>query len=120
MNFSYDGRTFRPVENSASGNVSGGTTFYYHQSGDIVWAEYGGGGVRFGQLIGICDTEGRLQARYQHVNDNGELLTGICRSAPEFLPDGRMRVRESWRWTSGDHSSGESVIEEVRANQARP
>ncbi len=34
---------------------------------------------------------------------------------PEVLPDGRLRLREVWQWTSGDLSQGESVVEEVRA-----
>jgi hypothetical protein len=41
-------------------------------------------------------------------------MTGTCISTPEILPDGRLRLHESWRWTSGDGSSGESAIEEVR------
>jgi hypothetical protein len=51
--------------------------------------------------------------RYQHVNKQNELMTGRCHSVPERLPDGRLRMHESWQWTSGDNSSGESVIEEV-------
>jgi hypothetical protein len=52
--------------------------------------------------------------RYQHLNSGGELMTGKCRSTPDILPDGRLRLRELWQWTSGDFSRGESVIEEVR------
>jgi hypothetical protein len=51
--------------------------------------------------------------RYQHINSAGELMTGSCRSVPERTIDGRYRLRESWRWTCGDGSSGESVVEEV-------
>jgi hypothetical protein len=32
---------------------------------------------------------------------------------PEVLPDGKIRLRENWQWTSGDFSEGESVIEEI-------
>jgi hypothetical protein len=46
------------------------------------------------------------------VNIQGELMTGICRSTPEILPDGRIRLHESWQWTSGDESRGFSVVEE--------
>jgi hypothetical protein len=40
-------------------------------------------------------------------------MTGICRSTPEILPDGRIRLHEKWQWTSGDRSSGESIVEEI-------
>lgn len=48
------------------------------------------------------------------MNSDGDLRTGICRSTPVLLEDGRMRLLEKWRWTSGDRSEGESVVEEVR------
>jgi hypothetical protein len=51
--------------------------------------------------------------RYHQVNEQGELMTGTCRSKPEILPDGRIRLHETWRWTSGDGSEGSSIIEEI-------
>ncbi len=109
----YDGRRFRSVENSSTGEVDPETVFDYRQEDDLVWATYGGGGVRFGTLVATADAEGRLDARYGHVNREGELMTGECRTTPERLPDGRLRLREEWRWTSGDLSSGTSVVEEI-------
>lgn len=109
----YDGRRFRSVENSGTGEVGPETVFEYRQDGDVVGATYGGGGVRSGVLIATADEEGNLDARYAHVNASGELMTGECRSTPEALPDGRIRLHEEWRWTSGDGSSGRSVVEEI-------
>ena len=115
MTISYDGRIFKPVSNSATGEVGDETLFHYHQKGDIVWAEYACGQIHFGSLIAILLDDGSLDMRYQHVNANGELMTGTCRSTPELLPDGRLRLHEKWQWTSGDLSSGQSVIEEILA-----
>lgn len=109
----YDNRRFVSVNNSASGEVSAETVFYYRQKNDLVWAEYQGGEIVFGSLIAKTDNQGNLEMRYQHLNTKGELMTGKCSSSPEILPDGRIRLYEKWRWTSGDLSSGESVIEEV-------
>lgn len=110
---SYDGRVFRSVENSATGEVGPKTIFRYHQSGELVWADYEGGAVRFGTLVARADEEGKLDVRYAHLNADGQLMTGECRTKPEVLPDGRLRLHESWRWTSGDRPSGESVVEET-------
>lgn len=110
----YDGRRFRSLSNSETGEVDAETVFEYHQRGDIVWATYEGGAIRFGTLIARVDAAGALDMRYHHVNAAGELMTGRCRSIPEVLPDGRLRLHERWQWTSGDGSSGESVVEEVR------
>lgn len=109
----YHNKSFRPVTNTDNGEVSGETLFQYRQTGNIVTAEYAGGSIVRGHLIALVDSEGRLDMRYHHVNDKGELQTGVCRSVPEILPDGRIRLQESWQWTSGDRSKGTSVVEEV-------
>ena len=109
----YDGKKFKSVNNSENGDVGSDTVFHYHQDGDIVWADYSGGSVIRGHLIAVCDADGKLDMRYQHINSAGELMTGECRSTPEILPDGRIRVHEKWQWTCGDRSFGESIIEEI-------
>src|SRR3712207_2943335 len=101
----YDGRRFRSVENSEAGEVGPETVFRYGQDGDVVHATYEGGGVRSGVLIATADGEGNLDARYAHVNASGGLMTGECRTTPEVLPDGRLRLHEEWRWSSGDGGS---------------
>ncbi len=108
----YDNKKFASVENSESGEVSSETVFHYHQKDNLVWAEYAGGGIVFGNLIAKVDENGNLEMRYQHLNKQGELMTGICHSTPEILADGRIRLYEKWQWTSGDLSEGESIIEE--------
>lgn len=114
MNITYDNKRFASVANSENGEVSGDTVFHYHQSGTVVWAEYAGGEIVRGTLIATVSPDGSLDMRYQHVNTKGELMTGICNSTPDIMSDGRIRLREKWQWTSGDLSSGESIIEELR------
>ncbi|MCH9650184.1 MAG: n-acetylglutamate synthase [Deltaproteobacteria bacterium] len=109
----YGGKTFRSASNSTSGEVSGETLFHYHQEDDLVWATYSGGAIRFGNLVAKVLEGDVLDMRYQHLNRQGELKTGICRSTPQLLADGRIRLHEEWRWTSGDQSTGESTLEEV-------
>jgi hypothetical protein len=113
MTINYNNRTFRSVSNSETGEAGAETLFHYRQEGRIVWAEYSGGQIVRGQLIAACGEDGVLEMRYQHINARGELMTGTCHSTPEVLPDGRLRLNEKWRWTSGDRSEGESVIEEL-------
>ena len=114
MTACYDLRTFRSVSNAPNGEVNTQTVFHYRQSGETVWATYEGGGIRFGQLLAKVAPDGSLDMRYQHLNHRGELMTGTCHSVPEVLPDGRLRLHETWQWTSGDYSSGESVVEEIQ------
>lgn len=109
----YHNRRFRSLSNSGSGEVDAETIFHYRQDGDVIWATYAGGAIRQGTLVAKVLEDGRLELRYSHVNRDGELMTGQCFSTPEVLEDGRLRLHEQWQWTSGDLSSGTSMIEEI-------
>ncbi|MEO0559644.1 MAG: n-acetylglutamate synthase [Bacteroidota bacterium] len=110
----YHDRRFRAIHTAENGEVRGDTLFHYRQQGETVWGTYEGGGIRLGTLIATVGDAGHLDMRYAHVNADGDLRTGTCQSTPEVLSDGRIRLHERWQWTSGDHSSGESIVEEVR------
>lgn len=111
--YNLEGKVFRSVANTDNGDVGAGTVFHYRQSGDIVTADYSGGGIVAGHLIARVLAGGQLDMRYHHLNDKGEFMLGTCLSTPEQLADGRLRFKEKWQWLSGDMSSGSSEIEEI-------
>ncbi len=110
---SLNRKRFCSIENSKNGEVSGETIFNYFQDGKIVWADYSGGSIIRGNLIAIMDDNSNLNMMYHHINKKFEIMTGECQSVPEILSDGRIRFYEEWKWTSGDFSSGKSIIEEI-------
>lgn len=99
--------------NSENGETSDETTFHYRQDGKILIATYSGGKIIVGHLIGLVDELGNIDMRYHQININNELMTGICKSRPEVLSNGKLRLHETWQWTSGDNSKGTSIIEEI-------
>ena len=109
----YNDKLFRVVTNTSNAEVNPETVFHYQQNGFLVSATYSGGSILFGHLIGLADADGIMDLRYHHVNDSGELMTGICISKPEVLDNGKIRLHEHWRWTCGDESEGQSIVEEV-------
>lgn len=109
----YDGRRFRSVAHEGGGQVDAATLFEYRQTDGVVWATYSGGAIRYGTLVATVDSEGSLNMRYHHVDQDGIIATGRCRSTPEVLEDGRVRLHEVWEWTSGHEGSGTSIIEEI-------
>jgi hypothetical protein len=113
MKINYDKRVFKSVQNSETGDVSAETIFYYHQMENLVWAEYSGGEIVFGNLIAKVAENSSLEMRYQHLNRKGELMTGKCVSTPETMENGKIRLLERWQWTSGDFSKGSSTVEEI-------
>jgi len=108
----YHNKIFRPVVNSENGETSNETVFIYKQIGNILSSEYSGGKIKKGHLIGLVGENGNINMRYHQVNNKNELMTGICKSIPEILENGKIRLHESWEWTSGDRSKGNSIIEE--------
>lgn len=113
MKINYHDRIFRAVSNTKNGETSGETLFHYQQKENILTASYSGGKIVQGHLIGLVDETGRINMRYHQINSVGELMTGECQSIPEVLPNGKIRLHETWQWTSGDKSQGRSIIEEV-------
>jgi hypothetical protein len=111
--FNYHNKKFSAVSNTPNGETSAQTIFHYKQEGNVVTAHYTGGSVVTGHLIGVVDDKGVIDMRYHQVNLRGELMTGICHSVPELMSNGKIRLHETWQWTSGDKSKGESVIEEL-------
>ncbi len=112
-NFNYNNRQFRPVKNSENGETSKDTIFQYAQKGNILTSTYKGGDIVSGHLIGLVDQNGTINMRYHQVNKKGELMTGTCTSKPEILENGKIRLHETWKWTSGDNSEGYSILEEI-------
>lgn len=109
----YHDKKFRPILNTPNGETSEETIFHYKQDGNMLTCTYSGGQIKTGQLIALVDSEGNIDMRYHQINNKGELMTGVCQSTPEILSDGKIRLHESWQWTSGDQSTGNSVLEEV-------
>jgi hypothetical protein len=109
----YNDKKFRPISNTENGETSSQTVFHYKQVGNLLTSEYSGGKIKYGHLVGLVDEAGNIEMRYHQVNDQDELMTGICYSKPERLPNGKIRLYGSWEWTSGDQSEGQSIIEEI-------
>lgn len=109
----YDGRRFTPLVNSENGEVDGNTIFHYHQKGFDFSAEYSGGEIKTGYMVGKVNQSGELDFYYEHLNLDNEIRAGRCHSVPTFNENGRLELREKWQWLNGDCSTGESIVIEI-------
>lgn len=109
-NVNLDGKYFTSIENSESGEVDNSTIFFYHQKNDIIWAEYQGGSIIKGSLVGKIDSN-KLTFTYQHINTERQIKTGNCFSSLEILENRKYKIYESWQWSTGE--SGKSIIMEI-------
>lgn len=108
----YEGRCFVPVMNVINGEVNNQTLFSYHQSGNIMWADYSGGEIKRGNMIGTVSSNGELDFYYQHINLRNELRLGKCHSVPHILNNGKIELSEKWQWLNGNKSKGSSILRE--------
>ncbi|CAM5565998.1 hypothetical protein [Streptomyces pilosus] len=115
---SLDGLVLAPVADQAPGQVGTLTRFHYHERDGEVWAEYAGGDVVRGHLVGTRAGD-RLDFRYVQLKRDGTTSSGHCVSTVVELPDGRLRLEEDWEWES-QSGSGTSVVEQLGRSDAAP
>jgi len=108
----YDGRTFRSAAAETADAGGAGPVGHYHQDGDVVWAEFAGGKVIRGSLVGSRRRDGVLDLAYCQLLSTGEVIAGRCTSVPTVLADGRVRLTEHWQRFGPGGDTGVSVIEE--------
>ncbi|MDJ0461333.1 hypothetical protein [Streptomyces sp. H27-C3] len=107
---SLDGLVLSPVADQAPGQVGTWTRFTYHEENGRIWAEYAGGDVVRGHLVGTREGD-LLDFRYVQLKEDGDTASGHCRSTVVDLADGRVRLEETWEWESRP-GSGTSVVEQ--------
>lgn len=113
MKIDYHNKRFRLISTSENSETTDSMEFHYQQAGNILTADYDGGNIISGHLIGLIDKKGCIDMRYHQINSEGRLMTGHCNSEPEIMRNGKIRLYESWEWTCGDKSKGSSVLEEI-------
>ncbi len=112
MEINLHNKQFKSLSNSENGQVSDATVFHYRQEGAIIWAQYAGGAILKGFLLGT-KINNDLHFNYQHLNDKMVLMTGKCDTKIEKNETGKILLQETWVWTSGDFSQGHSTLIEI-------
>ena len=109
--FDLNNKIFTALENTKNGEVSGETRFHYHQQEKMIWAEYGGGEILKGFLIGKWINDSQIEFTYQHLNQALENRLGRCRTTFS-LENGKLIGREQWQWLD-TLDQGNSLIQEM-------
>ncbi len=112
MEINLNDKKFKSLSNSSNGEVSDSTIFHYHQKNKMIWAEYSGGDILKGNLIGKI-VKHSLEFSYQHLNQTLEIMTGKCKSRIELSESGKIQMFENWEWTCKDFSKGKSTLIEI-------
>lgn len=104
----------RTVATAASGVVSADTILTFEQDGDVFVADYRGGSIVRGFIVGRVQQDPQaVRFTYAQTDIHGRLDAGESTGILEQLPDGRLRLTEHFQWVSREES-GSNVFEEIR------
>ena len=103
-------KTFVLLENSENGEVNSETQFDYKQEGTLVTANYSGGTVLKGSIIGQL-IAAELLMLYHCITSSNELKAGKAIAQVSTNSDGRIELHLKWEWLTSEES-GESVYVE--------
>lgn len=108
--FNLDGLVMRAVETDPNGVISAETTFEFKQSGTTVLAEYKGGRIQAGNLIGTISID-KLEFRYCQIQTDGTLDGGVSHCELKY-ENGFVQIIEHFNWESRD-GQGRNVIQAI-------
>ena len=108
---SLDGLTMFVSSTAATGVVSDGTRLHFMQRGHRVAAQYSGGSVARGWLVGRCDGN-TLRFRYAQRETGSAIHAGHSVCDVQRREDGCVRVIEHFIWCTRP-GSGVNIFDEV-------
>jgi hypothetical protein len=94
------------------GDVGPATVFRYRERDGAIEADYAGGTIRAGFLVGTREGD-ELRFRYVQLRTDGTTAGGRCTSQIVEVDDGRLAMDETWAWES-EPGDGTSRVVEVR------
>ncbi len=112
--FTLNNKIFKPLSNSKNGEVDSGVLFYYFQKDDTIWADYSGGEILKGHLLGKFLDDETISFVYHHINNKNQIKNGKCVSKITLDKNGLLRLSERWQWLCDDMSEGKSELIEVK------
>lgn len=116
MALNFHNKTFKVVRNDGPGaEVNLETVFHFRQMESegvtILHADYFGGEVRYGKLLGLLE-DGRIRHSYIQVNLQGGFSSGQSTDEIRILPNGKIQLIDSWEWKTRE-GRGQCVMEEI-------
>jgi len=110
--FNLNNLKMNAIQTAQNGVINKDTVFAFSQDGSRVWAEYSGGRVIRGNLIGILNDE-RLQFRFCQLEEGNVLKGGVSNCEILISRDGFLQVIENFECES-NKESGVNIIQEIR------
>lgn len=99
------------IETSDNGVVNHDTLFCFQQQGTLVFAEYSGGKIAKGYLVGNL-IDDALTITYCQIQTDGTLDNGKSHAELE-MKNGKLRLIEHFEWALRPGENGVNFFEEI-------
>lgn len=99
------------IETSANGVVNQDTRFVFQQRDTQVYAEYAGGKIARGYLVGNRENDA-LTFVYCQIQHDGTIDSGRSQAQLE-IRNGRLRLIEHFEWASRPDKRGMNIFEAI-------
>ncbi len=112
---SLDGLTMNAVATDENGVIGVDTIFKFRQAGECVSAEYAGGRIRQGYLVGL-NSHTKLVFRFCQLESDGAIKGGESTAILKLGNTGLVRLIENFESASRP-GGGKNIIQELRADE---
>jgi len=110
---SLDNVHMNVVKTDACGVVNHETIFYFQQKNNMVSAEYTGGKIQQGFLVGRFDEKDHFLFSYCQLQIDGKLDNGASECEVSKDQDGKILLTEHFEWASRPGEFGVNVFKEL-------
>ena len=110
---SFDNIHMNVVKTDACGVVNHETIFHFRQRDNVVKAEYAGGKIQQGFLIGKFDEQNHLLFSYCQLQIDGKLDNGASDCEVSKDQDGKFLLTEHFEWASRPGEIGTNIFKEL-------
>ncbi len=100
------------IKTASKGVVNKHTIFSFSQTDNIVTAEYSGGRVRKGYLVGTI-SRNKLKFSYCQLHRDGKLDNGVSSCELSLNENGKIILTEHFEWKTRPGETGTNVFEQI-------
>src|SRR5690242_6535720 len=112
MEMNLDKVKMNVVKTARNGVVNNLTIFTFFQTGNIVSAEYSGGQIMKGYLVGSI-TDDKLSFSYCQLQTDGKMVYGRSNCDIVAGENGKIQLIEHFQWGSRNDEMGTNVFQEL-------
>jgi GNAT superfamily N-acetyltransferase len=110
--YDFHKKRFNVVKNDGVDvEVNEETVFNFYQNGELVYAEYTGGKIKYGEIFGLIENE-TIYFYYSQVNITGEKNQGSSKDEIRTLENGKLQLIDKWQWKTKS-GQGLCILEEI-------